>query len=251
MERDPSISNFIAPYSGDYFIAVNAFPGGKGTYQVVVEESRSPVPVIDDHSNNFQTGSRLLMGQMKFGTLEISGDEDVFVISLDENLSYSLSVAGRDSVAGNLADPAFSILGNSGNLIVSDDDGGIVLDPFIDSFVPSYDGDHFISVYAYDDFIGTYQIKAFATQDDHSDDPDDATRLEMEDLSTYPLSMEGYITPNYIDVFVINMKPGNEYSLVVDRDVYAEKENTSLFNSKLELYSPSELLDAKHYKPKK
>ena len=121
MERDPSILNFIAPYSGDYLIAVNAFPGGKGTYQVVVEESRSPVPVIDDHSNNFQTGSRLLMGQMKFGTLEISGDEDVFVISLDENLSYSLSVAGRDSDAGNLADPAFSILNNSGNLKVSDD----------------------------------------------------------------------------------------------------------------------------------
>ena len=241
MGLDPSLEDFTAPYSGNYFIAVNAFSGGKGTYKVVVEESRPALPVIDDHANNLQTTSRLLVDETGSGTLETPGDEDIFVISLDENVSYSLSVGGLDSGGGSLVDPVFTVLDGDGNLLGGNDDGGIGLDPLIDSFIPTYDGDHFISVYAYDDSIGSYQIKAYATQDDHSDDPFNATRLELEDLSTYPVSTEGYVTPNDTDVFVIGMAPGNEYVLVVDTDSFAEKEDTSPFNSQLELYSPSGL----------
>ena len=159
---------------------------------------------------------------MGSGTLEIAGDEDVFVINFDENVSYSLAVGGLDSGAGSLADPVFTVFDNFGKVLAQNDDGGVGLDPFIEKFIPTSGGDHFISVFSFDgDAIGTYEIVAYETKDDHSDYPNSATRLDME--SSYPVSVEGYITPNDIDLFVINMEPGKQYDIVVDTAVFAEE----------------------------
>jgi hypothetical protein len=233
---DPLILDFIAPYSGDYFLAVDAFlSDGKGTYQVNVEESPPTATISDDHANDFETNSGLLIDQVGSGTLEIAGDEDVFVINFDENVSYSLAVGGLDSGAGSLADPVFTVFDNFGKVLAQNDDGGVGLDPFIEKFIPTSGGDHFISVFAYDNSIGTYQITAYETKDDHSDYPNSATRLDME--SSYPVSVEGYITPNDIDLFVINMEPGKQYEIVVDTAVFVEEQNISPFDSSLNLYS--------------
>ena len=134
-----------------------------------------------------------------------------------------------------MADPVFTVFDNFGNVLTSNDDGGVGFDPFIEKFIPTSGGDHFISVFAYDNSIGTYQIMAYETEDEHSDNPNSATRLDME--SSYPVSVEGYITPNDIDLFVINMEPGKQYGIVVDTAVFAEEQNISPFDSILNLYS--------------
>ncbi|NNE52602.1 MAG: DUF4214 domain-containing protein [Sulfitobacter sp.] len=158
--------------SGTYFIAVgdDLASNGTGSYTLNAED----LGPFDDFAADVSTTGAFFVDGMAttyaMGTLETSGDEDWFAISLTAGNTYEINLKGAETGVGTLDDPFFVGIYNAagtfidplGNMLgFSDDDSGEGLNSFT-RFIPTYTGTHFFAVAGPDDEgdpTGTYVLQ--------------------------------------------------------------------------------------------
>jgi phospholipase/lecithinase/hemolysin len=93
------------------------------------------------------------------GTVAVKGEVDKFVVSLVAGTTYTFEMLGISSANGSLADPNLRVVGPSGALFGSNDDGGLGLDARI-SFTATSTGDYVFDLAGVGSMTGTYAFAA-------------------------------------------------------------------------------------------
>ncbi|MGB1208106.1 MAG: hypothetical protein ACPG7W_02780, partial [Paracoccaceae bacterium] len=123
------------------------------------------LPADDIGSTTLDHGI-LNLGATSTSTIDISGDEDWYKVSLSSNVRYQIDVRGLDSNSGTLADPVILKLRNadgdvivaaSSDIKVSNNNGGEGQDARLFYTATSSDL-HYVAVSGFDGSTGTYDV---------------------------------------------------------------------------------------------
>ena len=98
-------------------------------------------------------------------SIGVKGEVDMVVLSLAANTTYTLNMLGLSSLGGNvsvLEDPLIKVIGTTGKLIGSNDDGGVGLDASI-TFKTGAAGDYIVQLTGVGSMTGTYGFQADGT----------------------------------------------------------------------------------------
>lgn len=93
------------------------------------------------------------------------GEVDTVVFSLAANTTYTFNMLGLSSLGGNvsmLEDPLVKVVGPSGSLIATNDDGGVGLDASL-KFTTGAAGDYIVQLSGVGSMTGTYRLQADGT----------------------------------------------------------------------------------------
>ena len=93
------------------------------------------------------------------GTIAVKGEIDKVVVSLIAGTTYTFEMLGISSANGLLADPSLRVLGPSGAVVGSNDDGGLGLDARI-TFTAAATGDYVFELSGVGSMTGTYELAA-------------------------------------------------------------------------------------------
>lgn len=128
------------------------------------------------------TAYTMSVGDTFSGGLSSAGDRDWVAIELEEGQTYDIAVTGSPSGDGTLSDPYLRVYDANGNLVASDDDGGVGYES-LSKFTASSSGTYYISAGAWSDaYSGTYQVSVT-----------EAAPVEEADLDT----LAAYLTDGY------------------------------------------------------
>ncbi len=97
--------------------------------------------------------------------ISVKGEVDTIVLSLAGNATYTLNMLGLSSLGGNvsmLEDPLLKVIGPSGALVGSNDDGGVGLDVSL-TFTTGTTGDYVVQLAGVGSMTGTYRFQADGT----------------------------------------------------------------------------------------
>ena len=121
-----------------------------------------------DQLNGTSSGDALPLGAPDY-TLNASigskGEVDTVVFSLAANTTYTFNMLGLSSLGGNvsmLEDPLVKVVGPSGSLIATNDDGGVGLDASL-KFTTGAAGDYIVQLSGVGSMTGTYRLQADGT----------------------------------------------------------------------------------------
>ena len=121
-----------------------------------------------DQLNGTNSGDALPLGAPDY-TLNASigskGEVDTVVFSLAANTTYTFNMLGLSSLGGNvsvLEDPLVRVVGPSGSLIATNDDGGVGLDASL-KFTTGAAGDYIVQLSGVGSMTGTYRLQADGT----------------------------------------------------------------------------------------
>ena len=121
-----------------------------------------------DQLNGTNSGDALPLGAPDY-TLNASigskGEVDTVVFSLAANTTYTFNMLGLSSLGGNvsvLEDPLIKVVGPSGSLIATNDDGGVGLDASL-KFTTGAAGDYIVQLSGVGSMTGTYRLQADGT----------------------------------------------------------------------------------------
>lgn len=98
-------------------------------------------------------------------SIGVKGEIDTVVLSLASNTTYTLNMLGLSSLGGNvsvLADPLLKVIGPSGTLVGTNDDGGVGLDASL-TFTTGAAGDYTVQLIGVGSMTGTYRFQADGT----------------------------------------------------------------------------------------
>jgi len=157
-----SLVDFTPTSAGTYFVSVGGFVGTSGvsnlgTYTLSVS---TDTVVGDDFESDSSTSGSVGLGGSSTGSIETSGDQDWFSVSLQAGRVYQVDLEGAATSGGTLSDPFFrGLYDSSGALIAStsNDDGGSGLNSQA-SFTAASTGTFFLAAGAYGNGTGTYKI---------------------------------------------------------------------------------------------
>jgi phospholipase/lecithinase/hemolysin len=99
------------------------------------------------------------------GTIGVKGEVDTVVLSLAANTTYTFNMLGLSTLGGNatrLEDPSLKVVGPSGILVGSNDDGGVGLDSSF-TFTTGAAGDYTVQLSGIGSMTGTYRFQADGT----------------------------------------------------------------------------------------
>ncbi len=201
-----SALRYTATESGTYYIAVNAFTGDPGTYQVSV----APVENDDEPTAGVATVATMDVGSTYEGEAEEDDDEDWIAVELEAGQLYRIGIEGRDTEPYTLFDPLLTVYDSQGNALASDDDNGEGRNPLLDFTAPS-DGTYYISATGDSGSTGTYRISLENIVDDEPTASVD-TAATIDVGGTY----EGEIEVNRdYDWIAVELEAGNIYDVSV------------------------------------
>ena len=121
-----------------------------------------------DELNGTQSGDRLPLTVADYtlnSSIGVKGEVDTIVLSLASNTTYTLNMLGLSSLGGNvsrLEDPLLKVVGPNGNLVGSNDDGGVGLDASF-TFTTGAAGDYIVQLTGVGVMTGTYRFQADGT----------------------------------------------------------------------------------------
>jgi phospholipase/lecithinase/hemolysin len=98
-------------------------------------------------------------------SISLKGEVDSVVLSLAANTTYTLNMLGLSSLGGNvsvLEDPLIKVIGTTGILAGSNDDGGVGLDASF-TFTTGAAGDYIVQLTGVGSMTGTYRLQADGT----------------------------------------------------------------------------------------
>ena len=153
---------FVAPFGGNYYIAVRSADGGTGTYRVNVSRKIAD----DDYGADTSTTGTVAVGGFAPGRNENADDVDWFAVELLAGVEYRIDLRGSDTFAGTLGDPYLLGVWHGATRLEgsNDDDGGEGLDSRLSNFRPEADGTYYIAVSNSDPFTGgSYRLSVTAT----------------------------------------------------------------------------------------
>jgi len=118
-----------------------------------------------DQLNGTVSGDRVSLSAPDYSlnaSIGVKGEIDSVVLSLAANTTYTLNMLGLSSLGGNvsvLADPILKVLGPTGSVAGSNDDGGVGLDASF-SFTTGAAGDYIVQLSGVGSMTGTYGFQA-------------------------------------------------------------------------------------------
>ena len=176
---DPRVSGIFwetpifweAPDSGDYYVEVRANSAGStGTYTLTVSQS----DIQDDHGNDIETATAIEVETTVGGIVDFRGDVDFFHFTATAGQLYQIDIA-----LGTLADSR-TILRNSDWWELASSYGDSLGSSI--SWVAPDSGDYYVEVSSWGGSTGSYTLTVSLSdiQDDHGNDIETATAMEME-----------------------------------------------------------------------
>lgn len=121
-----------------------------------------------DQLNGTQSGDRLPFVTPDYflnSSIGVKGEIDTVVLSLAANTAYTFNMLGLSTLGGNvtrLEDPMLKVVGPSGTLVGSNDDGGVGLDSSF-TFTTGAAGDYTVQLSGIGSMTGTYRFQADGT----------------------------------------------------------------------------------------
>ncbi|MGD9632966.1 MAG: S8 family serine peptidase [Pirellulales bacterium] len=193
-----SLIDWVAPYSGAFYIEVAGSNWRFGSYQL-------SLTVSDDHGNNGTTATRISDPTTESGIIEQFGDVDWFSFTAYAGVSYHF-----ETYLGDLADSVLRVYGTDKQTVLAyDDDAGFGLASLVDWVAPST-GIYFVEVSGFSDsYRGSYNLQIVG-DDDYGDNARNAAYTFIP--STIPGRIE---RANDVDWFAVNMDVGLTYRFEV------------------------------------
>ena len=191
---------WLAPASGDYYLAVGGL--GAGSYTLTVAYS----DVVDDHGNDLGGATPVTVGSDIEGALEYEGDVDVFRFATEEGRLYQLDVA-----LGTLGDSRLELLDSDEWFLASNDDYG---DTYASRIVwPAPEsGDYYLVVGGFGEGSYTLTVAYSDVDDDHGTRNDGAGATG----AIVGLDVEGTLEyEDDVDVFRFTAEEGRLYQIDV------------------------------------
>ena len=114
----------------------------------------------DDYLATTSTTGAVAVGGSRTGSIETTGDQDWFRVSLVANTPYTINIEGSSTNQGTLSDTYLRGIYTSAGVLISGtsaDDGGTGYNSRF-SFTPTSSGDYFISAGGYGSSTGTYKL---------------------------------------------------------------------------------------------
>jgi Ca2+-binding RTX toxin-like protein len=121
-----------------------------------------------DQLNGTSSGDALPLGAPDYtlnAGIGSKGEVDTVVFSLAANTTYTFNMLGLSSLGGNvtmLEDPLVKVVGPSGSLIATNDDGGVGLDASL-KLTTGAAGDYVVQLSGVGSMTGTYRLQADGT----------------------------------------------------------------------------------------
>lgn len=143
--------------SGIYYLGATGISNSTGNYIVTAD------PVPDDYSDSIATTGAVAIGDSTTGSIEISGDQDWFQVTLVAGQAYEFHL--NSASASGLGDPQLSLYNNFGSLLASNNDGDDGLNSRI-AYTPSKSGTYYLSASDHLTNTGDYIVSAALAADD-------------------------------------------------------------------------------------
>ena len=195
-----SLIAFTPTTAGTYYLGAMDYGTGAGAYTLSARTSN------DDFPWSAGTAGRVLVNQgSAAGTIDSSGDRDMFRIDLVADTTYVFDLAR--TVAG-LADPFLLLYNPDVALIVGDDDSGGSLNSQI-RFTASVTGAYFLGATDYGSGGGGYTVRAATVTDDFSFDAGTAGVVAVDRAASAGL----IDAVGDRDLFRVNLSAGTTYVL--------------------------------------
>ena len=139
---------WFAPVSGDYYAAVSGVFGTTGSYTLTVSLST----ITDDHGNDNNTATSILVGTAIVGTIDYAGDVDTVRFTAEAGKTYQIDV-----MLGSLRDSRITLRDSDGLQEAHNDDyGGTNASRIVWSAPAS--AEYYIHVEAWSDDTGSYTL---------------------------------------------------------------------------------------------
>ena len=126
--------------AGDYYVLVESYGEGTGSYTLHAERAGDGSSDDDDHGNTVQTASRVAIGAATSGRIEQSGDVDYFRLESDGLQHIEILTTGGTDTYGHLLQPR----GTRVITVAQDDNDGASRNFRIEARVPS--GTYYVRV---------------------------------------------------------------------------------------------------------
>lgn len=196
----------ISLFAGTFYIKVSAPENTVGEYLLITEfEEIDEGLLIDDHGNDVESATNVILGQATSGYIETDGDIDFFRVELSTSTQLISYTSGSLDTLGQLLD-------EDGEVLSEDDDSGTGRNFRIESELEP--GTYFLRISAWADTTGPYVLNVETstsdeppgggTDGDHGDTRDQATVVQVGSET------EGTIDPSSdVDFFQVNLtEPG-------------------------------------------
>lgn len=175
-----SALDYAPSATGDVFVEAKSFNDtATGPYHLNVTATTLPPDAV---GNDASTQARISAGAPVNGSLDYAGDVDWYRFSARTGQMYTITLAGAHGAASPLADPMLRVLDAHGTEIASNDDSDGSLNSSL-NFIPSRNGDVFVSAQSYgDQGAGAYTLNIAAAAlppDDASADTGTHGRVEI------------------------------------------------------------------------
>lgn len=194
-ELDNFWNKYIISIPGTYFLRVNALYGSPftGNYQVHIDGPDSwSTSDRDDHGLSAWSGTKVRVGSVTSGTLDIPGDRDFFKFDVETPGKYVIYTRGETDTFGTLIDS------NYGDNLSSDDNSGETGNFRIEYSITNI-GTYYIRVRGYSSTtLGSYNLHidgpgAGSTEDrdDHGMSAWNSTRVDIGSITSGVISLSG------------------------------------------------------------
>lgn len=200
----------LTAYStGTYYVAAGAFGSNTGTYTVSVTDLGGD---SDDFSADTNSQGTVAVDGSHTGTIEESGDQDWFAVSLTSGNTYQIDLEGSPTNQGTLSDTYLrGIYDSTGSLVfgTSNDDAGTGANSQLE-YTASSTGTYYIAAGAFGSGTGTYRLSVtgVGSSDDYSDDTSTSGSLSAGSHTF------GEIEDSYDqDWFAVSLVAGHEYQI--------------------------------------
>ena len=160
--QDPTLV-YRAQRTGAYFLAVSS---NSGLYTGGYTVTRTS---LDEYGGDINTNGELNLNLPIEGVINTEGDQDWFRVSLDSGERLVLEAMGSSTNNGTLRDPWLGVYSSSGQLLVSDNNGGRGLDSRLSWAAPTA-GTYYVAAGSLgNQGRGSYTIRARRKEDDGPD----------------------------------------------------------------------------------
>ncbi|MCB1670276.1 MAG: pre-peptidase C-terminal domain-containing protein [Gammaproteobacteria bacterium] len=176
---------FSAQETGTYFLAVGAYAGSIGSYQLRIVDIDS---VVDDYGNTTSTAGLITPGKVALGEIETTQDTDWFAVELKGGRTYRIDLEGSSTAAGTLPDPTFAGIYDANGMLIANtdnDDGGEQLNSRTVFTAPS-SGTYYLAAGAFAQSTGSYALRIVdveASVDDYGNTSSTAAVVEIGEIA--------------------------------------------------------------------
>ncbi len=146
---------FTPQESDVYYLAAGSYGSNTGTYTLSVEALDDG----DDYADGIETHGWLNPGSNVSGEIENGNDTDWFAIWMEAGHEYQIDLEGNPTGQGSLPDTYLSLADWDGDIIETNDDGGVWLNSRI-TFVPEESDVYYLVAGSYGSNTGTYTLSA-------------------------------------------------------------------------------------------